>query len=683
VTDHRVDDATPQPAVFIQGSHDALVATDVAGVITAWSLGAEELYGYPSAEVIGAKVCPSEELWARVISGTENIVMEETRQRPDGTFIEIELRASATVDDEGTVTGALVVVRDIGERLRRDQELNSSREVLERIQAIGHVGSWDTRIGPEELMMWSPETYRIFGIEEGTTVRNLDLFGLIHADDRQLLLETLIQVRKDHHSTELELRITRSDGEERWILLTADGEFDDEGVATGHFGLIRDITERKEAELRLAHDALHDRLTGLPSRVLFLDRVTRAVARAARDRSRVAVLYLDLDGFALFNATQGHEFGDQLLRAVADRLVSATPITDTVARLGADEFGLVCEDILSATDAAARAARMLSVVERPFASASGEVLITASIGVALSSAGVSPEALVRDADLAMHRAKEQGRNRFELYDLGLRQQAEQRLAMETDLHRAVGNAELFLAFQPILSLTENRFVGVEALVRWHHPERGVIQPNEFIPVAEETGLIVPIGTWVLESACRQLKEWRAAAPGEGPWSMSVNVAAAQLSGPAFVDVVQRAMRDNGLGAGALRMELTESVFVEGGGATDVLRRIQQLGVGISVDDFGTKYSALSYLTRLPIDELKIDQSFVEGLVSDASNQAIVSAVLAIGGSLGLDVVAEGVETEAQLAELRRLGCQQVQGFHIARPLGADECFSVLVSGTPR
>jgi diguanylate cyclase (GGDEF)-like protein len=443
-------------------------------------------------------------------------------------------------------------------------------------------------------------------------------------------------------------------------------------------GIVQDITERKETEFRFAHDAFHDQLTGLPNRDLFLDRVARSVTRTRRGTSKVAVLYLDVDHFAVFNNARGNEYGDTVLRAVADRLCSVMRVTDSVARFSADEFGIVCENIANAADAARRAQRVLDAVAEPFVLDGGEALITVSIGIALSEPDATSEALVRDADLAMHRAKGEGRNRFELYDLGLRQEIQQHFALETALRRAVDNGELFLEFQPIASLCDNRYVGAEALIRWKHPERGVVKPDDFIPIAERTGLIVPIGTWVLQTACQQLRLWRDAAPEGGNWRVSVNVAAAQLDAPDFPDVVEQSLQQAGLEGVALRIELTESAFIDGSVVTDALQRIRALGVRISIDDFGTKYASLSYLTRLSIDALKIDQSFIEELIGNASNQAVVSAILAIGQALGLDVTAEGVKTEAQLDELRRLGCKLAQGYYFSKPLSPKDCLAVLL-----
>lgn len=673
-------------AAILESCDDAIISTRLDGVVTAWSPGAENLYGYSAAEVLGRNfrlVVPEreatfgDEILREIARGRRSGLIAGTHRRADGEPVAVEVRVAPIIDGDGRVTGASVTARDVGERLRREQELRETRDLLERTQAMGRIGGWRTRIGPESVFTLTLESYRILGIEPGTTVRNLDFFTLVHPDDRQLLIETLIQARSDGSRARLEVRITRPDGSARWLLLAADAQCDDVGLPTGMTGVVQDITERKEAELRLAHDALHDPLTGLANRVLFLDRVASAVARARRNGSTIAVLRLNLDRFKNFTDARGAECAEDLLRAVAGRLSTTMRATDSVARFDADEFGLVCENIANAAAAAELATRLLAAIADPFALDGGDVLITASIGIALSGPDTLPDALVRDADLAMHRAKEQGRNRFELYDLGLRQQVQQRVALETALRRALEGDELFLAFQPIASLTESRFIGVEALLRWRHPDLGVVQPNRFIPVAEETGLIVPIGTWVLEEACRQLRDWRAATPGCLDWYVSVNVAAAQLCAPDFADVVAGALERAELEASALWIELTESTLIDDGIVTDQLTAIRELGVRISIDDFGTKYSSLSYLTRLPIDGLKVDRSFVEGLVGDESNQAVVSAILAIGRSLALPVTGEGVETEGQLLELRRLGCETVQGFHFARPLSPEECLTVL------
>jgi diguanylate cyclase (GGDEF)-like protein/PAS domain S-box-containing protein len=679
-------DVSARLSAIEKNSDDAIIATSLDGVVTAWNRAAEELYGYAAEEIIGrsiSAVYPDSEvvqMWevlASVRRGETKNVVEGVRRRSDGSLVEVEVRVSPIVDAFGVVIGTSSFARDIGDRRRREQELRESRESLADTQAMGRIGAWRAAFGPEKLLTLTPETYRILGIEPGRAFRNIDFYNMLHLDDRELLAETALKVRKEGSSAEVELRLAHPDGSTRWLLLALNAQRTTAGPITDLSGLVHDVTERKQAEFRLEHEALHDHLTGLANRALFLDRAEQSVARARRNGSSVAILYVDLDRFTLFNGARGNESGDLLLGAVADRLRSLIRVTDTAARFGADEYGIVCENITTAAAAAERVERILAAVSEPYTLECGEAFITASIGVAVSGPGTSAEALLRDAHLAMHRAKERGRNRFELYDYELRRQVEQRFALEESLRRALDGGQMYLAFQPIMSLKANRFVGAEALVRWKHPERGVVQPNEFIPVAEENGLIVPIGNWVLETACRQLRDWRAATPGHGSWGMSVNVAAIQLRSPEFPGIVERALAGAGLEPDALCLELTESVLIEDVVVTDVLRQLRQIGVRISIDDFGTKYSSLSYLTRLNIDELKIDQSFVDGLADDGSKRAIVSAILAIGSALSIPVTAEGVETEGQLVALRRLGCETVQGFYFAQPLSPDDCLDAL------
>jgi diguanylate cyclase (GGDEF)-like protein/PAS domain S-box-containing protein len=679
-------DVSARLSAIEQGSDDAIIATRLDGVVTAWNPAAEELYGYAAHEIIGrniAAVYPDSEMgqMAAILEsvrrGETNNVTEGTRRRADGSLVEVEVRVSPIFDESGAVIGTSSFARSTADRRRREQELRESRESLAYTQAIGRIGAWRAGFGPEKILTLTPETYRIIGVDAGRTLRNIDFYNQVHPDDRELLIETVLKVRSEGSSAELELRLAHPDGSTRWLSLAMDAQRTSAGTVGELTGVVHDVTERKGVELRMARDALYDQLTGLATRGLFLDRAQRGVARALRNGSNIAILYVDLDRFTLFNGARGNECGDLLLCAVAERLQSLLRVTDTVGRFGADEYGIVCENIATAAAAAERVERILAAIAEPYALEGGDAFITASIGVAVSGPGSSAEALLRDAHLAMHRAKERGRNRFELYDYELRREVEQRFALEASLRRALDAGQLYLEFQPIMSLTARRFVGAEALVRWKHPERGLVQPNDFIPLAEENGLIVPIGTWVLEAACRQLRDWRAATPGHGHWSMSVNVAAVQLRSHEFPGIVERALADAGLEPAALCLELTESVLIDNAVVSEVLERLRQIGVRISIDDFGTKYSSLSYLTRLNIDELKIDQSFIDGLAEDDSKRAIVSAILAIGTALDIPVTAEGVETEAQLVALRRLGCETVQGFYFARPLSAAACLAAL------
>ncbi|MBV8295962.1 MAG: EAL domain-containing protein [Acidimicrobiia bacterium] len=430
-----------------------------------------------------------------------------------------------------------------------------------------------------------------------------------------------------------------------------------------------------------AHQALHDHLTGLPNRTLLNDRIRQALTRASRSGGAVAVAFLDLDHFKLINDTQGHAEGDALLRAVADRLHAAVRESDTVARFGGDEFVVVCEDVTGAEEAMTLAERLRQALDAPFQLHGEEVFVSASLGVTVGGATDTPEELLRDADAAMYHAKIEGRARAELFDDTIRRRAARRRDIERALRRAIEGDQLRLVYQPIVSLEAGWVVGAEALLRWHHPEEGLLLPGEFIPVAEETGLIGPLGRWVLEEACGQLSRWRAELP-RVPLFMSVNVSAREVRGQ-IADVVARCAASHGLHPSSLVLEITEGVLMDD--VTSCLGTLQQLkaiGAQIAVDDFGVGYSSLGYLKQFPIDIIKIDRSFTAGLGADANDAAIVSAIAGIARALRVSVVAEGVETPEQLYVLRRIGCQQAQGFHLARPLPPKE-FAELLRAGPR
>jgi diguanylate cyclase (GGDEF)-like protein len=444
---------------------------------------------------------------------------------------------------------------------------------------------------------------------------------------------------------------------------------------------IRYAAERKRGELQLAHQAMHDSLTGVPNRRLFLDRLAQALARTDREQGSVAVLFLDLDRFKPINDSLGHEAGDQVLAGVAGRLLEILRPSDSVARLGGDEFMMLCEHIDSEHQAVAIAQRALETISAPLPVAGRELSVTASIGIALGRTGQSTASgLIRDADMAMYRAKQTG-SRFSLFDAGMQVRALDRLDMEEELHQAVENGEFRLVYQPQVRLQTGELFGVEALLRWEHPVRGLLSPEEFIGVAEETGLIVAIGNWVLDEACAQLKLWRTDLPRSRDLSVSVNVSARQLAEPGFVELVELALQRTEVDPADLRLELTETaVVVDPDAAAATLERLKDLGVGLSVDDFGTGYSSLSLLSRFPVDGLKIDRTFVRDVTSGGRGRRVVAALLGMADEMGLDVVAEGVEDERQPRELRALGCESAQGFLFERPQPAEDITKLLSEG---
>jgi diguanylate cyclase (GGDEF)-like protein/PAS domain S-box-containing protein len=445
--------------------------------------------------------------------------------------------------------------------------------------------------------------------------------------------------------------------------------------------VLADALERQATEDEIRHRALHDPLTGLPNRVLFRDRLKHALERMQRSRSLSAILFLDLDQFKLVNDSLGHHIGDELLAAVAPRLKQALRASDTVARFGGDEFGVLLEDIAGEREAIAMAERIGAVFARPVVLGGNEHFVSASIGIALANGGELAEDLIRDADAAMYRAKEHGRARYEMFDDAMRVRAITRLRVENDLRRALERDELYLVYQPMVSLAGREIVGIEALVRWRHPKLGVVLPAEFIPVAEESGLIGPIGQWVLERACRQAAHWYRMRPDSAPIGISVNLSAVQIAKRGFAAAVEHVLRDSGLDPSCMSLEITESVLLADAHAlAQTLRELKAIGVRLVIDDFGTGYSALGYLTRLPLDALKIDRSFIVGLGSEPRATAITEAIIAMSRAVSLEVVAEGVETPLQIAELRRLGCGVAQGFYFAPAVSADEMTGMLQDG---
>jgi diguanylate cyclase (GGDEF)-like protein/PAS domain S-box-containing protein len=586
--------------------------------------------------------------------------------------------APAVLDAVATAAGQVGRVAD---RDRAEASADEARRILDAstdafvaLDASGLVAEWSRQA--EAMFGWSAADAR------GRRLTEL----VVPARHREASERGVARVLAGHEPDPVRREVTavHRTGTEFPVELSvwARGE----GPSRRVCGLVRDLSERKRFEGQLAAQALHDRLTGLPNRVLLHDRVEHAVARAGRRGVSVALLVADLDRFKLVNESLGHDGGDRLLVAVAERLCEILRPGDTVARMGGDEFALLCEDVAGAEEAESIAARVLGAFERPFDVKGTDVSLTTSVGVALAPVqGPDTDLLLRDADVAMYRAKKRGRGRYEVFDESMLAEAAERLSVENDLRRAIRHGQLRLFYQPIVALDSGLIAGFEALVRWQHPERGLLSPADFIPPAEETGLIVPLGRCVLDEACRQAATWQRGG-GVGvaaePLRVSVNVSAKQLAQHGWADEVAQILAQSGLAPRQLVLEITESVLMDD--TENVAQRFEELrrlGVRIAIDDFGTGYSSLGYLRRLPVDILKIDKSFIDGVAEGPHESALARAVVKLASTMRLDAVAEGVSSRRQLAALRRLRCPYGQGYLFSRPQPADVVAGLLEVGT--
>ena len=509
------------------------------------------------------------------------------------------------------------------------------------------------------------------------------LFALVHQDDHGLLTNSIARLRAGEPTVHPEVRGLHREGRQVWISLDISLARDWQLHAQNLIVQAQDITLRRVAEAELQHSAKHDPLTQLANRAHFDEQLGRALARLRRHPDRhFAVMYLDLDRFKTINDSLGHKAGDELLVELAGRMRAMLRPTDLLARLGGDEFALLLEDMNRGRDAVGLAERLQKELQKPFRLRNMDLSMSASIGITFGSGDyASTEQMIRDADTAMYKAKSDGKARYAIFDASLQQHVADQLRLETELRRGLGSGEIHLEYQPIYALRGGRLAGFEALARWRHPERGVLDPASFIPLAEETGLIIPLGKWVLREACRQMAAFGGA--GARNLRMSVNISGRQVADPRFAAEVTRVIDETGISPGQLTLEVTESVLMDSqSDAVAMLKELRAMGIALSIDDFGTGHSSLAYLAQLPIDQLKIDRSFIAPLGEEDDKGEVVRAIMTLGRALSKQVLAEGIETQKQLSILQDLGCEVGQGFLLSRPLDAQGAAAIVASEKP-
>ncbi len=649
---------------LFENANDIVYTHDLDGTVTSINLAGERVSGYSRDEIVGTSiqdlVVPEHreraaEAMAKKLRGEASSTFYEVEMRAkDGRRIPLEL-STRLIYRDGIPVGVQGIGRDVTERKASEARY---RLLFERNLAGVYRSTPDGTI-----LDCNDACARLFGYDSREEFLGANANDF-YFDDRER--ERIVQMlREQRQSTNLELRLRRRDGATVWVLENV--TLRDEDVMEG---TIIDITDRKRAQEQVEYQAYHDSLTGLPNRLLFRDRITVALAHARRSGRLSAVMFLDLDQFKLVNDTLGHTAGDRLLQAIGARLVNCVRAEDTVARMGGDEFTVLLADVADRRGATVVAQKVLEAVRHPVTIDEHELYVTTSIGIAVfPEEGIDAESLLKNADSAMYRAKELGRDNFQFASAAESQPAETRLAMERALRRALERNELVVHYHPMVEIATGRVVGAEALLRWQHPDRGLVQPEEFIPLAEETQLIVPIGAWVLRTAIAQMKVWHDA--GHAWLRVAVNLSPRQFQDRELAATVEQILAETNFPPQYLDLEITESTAMQNAELTlAILSRLKEMGIRISIDDFGTGYSSLSYLKRFPIDTVKIDQDFVRDLTPD--DAAIITAVISMARALNLRVIAEGVETEEQLAFLRREQCGEMQGFLYSEPLPAEE-----------
>ncbi len=574
-------------------------------------------------------------------------------------------------------------------------DLHDSQSQLAEAQHLAKLGNWE--FNPQSGRLWgSPEFFKILSLEKPPQPAALDtLLQAVHPADREQLEIAVQDAMSDMGAFHLDTRVELPDGSGRVIYHQGEAIYDSRQKQKIVRGIIQDVTDLRKAEEQIRYLAYFDGLTGLANRELFNDRLEKALAAGLRRQRTMALLFLDLDRFKLINDSLGHHIGDQLLIETANRISSSVRDADSVARinpdestfcvsrLGGDEFTVLLTDLGRPEEAAIAAKRIIASVCQPLVLEGNEIVVTTSVGISVFPFdGQDAETLMKNADTAMYEAKQLGRNNYQFFKEALNLSTSNRFGLEKDLRKALEREELCLWYQPQYRLATGEVIGAEALLRWEHPERGMVSPAEFIPIAEETGLIIPITEWVLSNACRQASKWQSL--DRPPLQVAVNISGQNFAQQNLEQLVTEALKSSGLAAELLELELTESVLMENKRVVrQVLEQLNSLGVNTAIDDFGTGYSSLSYLQSFPIQTLKIDRSFIARISDNPSDTAIIRAIVAMAQSLELAVIAEGIETEAQQSFLKEQGCEHGQGFLFSRPLPAAEFTELLLSDAPR
>ncbi|SEP85401.1 EAL domain-containing protein [Arthrobacter sp. OV608] len=676
ITDRKYTEAMLRRlSAMVESSGDAIIGADMDGNITSWNAGAVRMLGWSAREAVGrrpdlfttrAQEDADERVAERIRSGVFVPGLEARWRRKDGSFIDVELTVSPVYGQDGNLAGASGIARDITEIKRLRSEAAAERRRLLAAQEMAHVGSLEYSVATGAT--WHSEEFaRIVGLGSKDSLSREWMLARTHPEDRDRVRQVWRSLYAGSGFADIEYRIVRPDGGQRWMHSRIRSVDDPEGKPLEFLDTVLDITDRKKAEQVLEWQARHDALTGLPNRYL----ITEVLQDFLDHGSRPAVMFVDIDRFKLVNDGIGHSGGDTILMLLGERLMKAVSAGDTVGRFGGDEFIIVCENKgMRAAQVLAR--RVRECIRAPFEVEERKIFLNVSVGIALAGPEDTAESMLGGADTAMYRAKSAGGDASVVYHSRMTRRATGRLDLESDLRLALDRGEMRLDYQPIINLVTETPLGFEALLRWDHPDHGMIPPDTFIPVAEETGLIVPVGAWVLQETLRQVQQWRDQVEGAANLSAAVNISGRQLVAQDFPDIVEAAILVSGIDPAAVHLEVTETVLMdEPDLPRETLQRLARLGVGLSIDDFGTGYSSLSYLKWLSARTLKVDRTFIQELGDDPHGGTVIELVVGMAKSLKLDVIAEGVETLSQLNELRRMGVTRAQGYLWSKPIPSE------------